>query len=138
MSDYTAASYDFSRDDDDSPRRGSFSAGRIGLGLIIAGLVAVLVTWLQIKDIQNQAAQIPYIVSGGIVGLGLMVMGSVAHFANEVELGRASRAELRQLRAQLAALTETANWTADAVEQVAQHLNHVAADEPATAGSRRK
>ena len=45
------------------------------------GLMALLMTWLQIKDIQNIAAQIPYVASGGLLGVALSVMGAVALFA---------------------------------------------------------
>ncbi len=63
-------------------RRGALGRQAIiGIGLMAVGLVALLITWVQIKDINNIAAQIPYVASGGLLGVALAVIGSVALFS---------------------------------------------------------
>ena len=70
--------------DDDTTESGGRLAlnrqGIIGIGLMLVGLLALLITWMQIKDINNIAAQIPYVASGGLLGVALAVIGSVAFF----------------------------------------------------------
>jgi len=47
-----------------------------GSVLVIAGLVSVLIAWGQTRHLQNPAAQIPYLASGGLIGVGLMAVGA--------------------------------------------------------------
>ncbi|MDQ3944488.1 MAG: hypothetical protein M3357_04925 [Actinomycetota bacterium] len=97
----------------------------IGLGLIVIGLVALLVTWVQIKDVQNIAAQIPYVTSGGLLGVALAVIGGVALFAG-TKPAAAQLATVDEVAAQVADLSVQVKWTADAVEQIADYLNELA------------
>ncbi len=136
MSTYEAAEQELYLDDRGGSRGANLSPTTIGYGAMALGLVLIAITWFQIRDIQNSAAQIPYIVSGGLTGIGAMVVGSIAAFSSKVELDGDSRRELRDLRAKVAALTETSEWTADAVEQIAGFLNEQAATE--TTGRTRK
>lgn len=107
---------------DRQPRRGGVNQTTVGYVLIAIGVIAVLVTWMQIRDIQSGAAQLPYIVSGGIIGLGLMVVGAIATFTDQRGDDRSTRA-LHQLRSHMTQLQDTVEWTADAVEQMAHHMN---------------
>ena len=50
------------------PAETAFFIRAFVLGMIAVGLVALLITWVQIKDVQNIAAQIPYVASGGLLG----------------------------------------------------------------------
>lgn len=97
----------------------------IGLALMGGGLIALLVTWLQIKDIQNIAAQIPYVASGGLLGVALSVMGAVALFA-ATKPAASSTVTVEDLAAQVAELSQSLKWTGDAVEQIADYLNELA------------
>jgi outer membrane murein-binding lipoprotein Lpp len=109
----------------ESRRRALPRQAMLGLGLIVLGLVALVVTWLQIKDIQNIAAQIPYVTSGGLLGVALAVIGGVALFSGT----RAAKAEtttVDELAAQVQDLSVQVKWTADAVEQIADYLNELA------------
>jgi hypothetical protein len=100
----------------------------IGISLIALGLVLLLVTWLQIKDIENVAAQIPYIASGGLAGVAAAVIGGIALFARP-NAGLAARVE--ELSAQV-------TWSADVVERMAAYLNELGAqDESDPAGRSR-
>jgi hypothetical protein len=108
----------------------------IGIALIAVGLVALLVTWVQIKDVQNIAAQIPYVASGGLLGVALAVIGGVALFAS-TQPAAAATTTVDELAAQVAELQQTVKWTADAVEQIADYLNELAGQSELDATRRR-
>jgi len=121
--------FDFDRvigaDDAAEPRRRALPRQAIiGLALMAGGLVALLITWLQIKDVQNIAAQIPYVASGGLLGVTLAVVGSVALFSTTKPA--AGPVTVEELAAQLADLSQSVRWTGDAVEQIADYLNELA------------
>ena len=97
----------------------------IGLGLMAVGLLALLITWIQIKDIQNIAAQIPYVTSGGLLGVALSVIGAVAFFSG-TRTASAEAVTTEDLAAQVADLRQQLKWTGDAVEQIADYLNELA------------
>jgi hypothetical protein len=110
------------------PRRRALpKQSTIGLVLIAAGLVALLVTWIQIKDVQNIAAQIPYVTSGGLLGVALAVIGAVALFSGTKQ-ATAGTATVEELAAQVADLSQSLKWTGDAVEQIADYLNELAGE----------
>ena len=107
----------------------------IGIALIAIGLVALLVTWVEIKDVQNIAAQIPYIASGGLLGVALAVIGGVALFAG-AKPAAAGAASVDELAVQVQELSQTLKWTADAVEQIADYLNELAGQSEVDASTR--
>ena len=124
---------------EDEPRRRALPLPPqtlIGLALTAVGLVALLITWLQIKDVQNIAAQIPYVASGGLLGVALSVMGGVALFAG-VKAPAVEQATMAELTAQVEDLQVQLKWTADAVEQIADYLNELAQSGVDTSGGRR-
>ena len=108
----------------ESRRRALPRQALIGIALIAVGLVALLVTWVQIKDVQNIAAQIPYVTSGGLLGVALAVIGGVALFAGTKPA--AGTASVEELAVQLQELSQAVRWTGDAVEQIADYLNELA------------
>ena len=125
----TVQGFEFDRmigtDEMAEPRRRALSRQAIlGLALMGGGLIALLVTWLQIKDIQNIAAQIPYVASGGLLGVALSVMGAIALFA--ATKPAAATVTVEDLAAQVAELSQSLKWTGDAVEQIADYLNELA------------
>jgi uncharacterized membrane protein len=103
----------------------------LGVGLILVGFILLVVGWADIKNIQNEAAQIPYVVSAGLGGVALVVLGGIALFGNDDAALRATTERLsgqvEALTRQVEELSETANWTADVVAQIGQHLNDSAA-----------
>jgi hypothetical protein len=114
--------------DEDTAPRGRAALGRqaiIGMGLMAVGLLSLLITWAQIKDINNIAAQIPYVASGGLLGVALAVIGSVALFTG-TKAASATDATTEELAAQVADLQQQLKWTGDAVEQIADYLNELA------------
>jgi len=114
-------------DEETEPRRrvALTRQGIIGIGLMAVGLLALLITWVQIKDINNIAAQIPYVASGGLLGVALAVIGSVALFTG-TEKASAEAVTTEELAVQVAELQQQLKWTGDAVEQIADYLNELA------------
>jgi hypothetical protein len=114
-------------DEATEPRRGLGLTRQsiIGIGLMGVGLLALLITWVQIKDINNIAAQIPYVASGGLLGVALSVIGSVALFTG-TKAASADAVTTEELAAQVAELQQQLKWTGDAVEQIADYLNELA------------
>ena len=47
----------------------------IALVLVAAGFVALLVGWLAVSDTIFTFEQIPYVISGGLLGVGLIALG---------------------------------------------------------------
>ncbi|HET9771417.1 MAG TPA: hypothetical protein VFS16_11045, partial [Acidimicrobiia bacterium] len=47
-----------------------------GSVLVVAGLISILVAWGETRHLENPAAQIPYLASGGLIGVGLMAVGA--------------------------------------------------------------
>src|SRR5260370_42368193 len=54
--------------------------------LTLLGLVAVLVGYLGVRDQSNIELQIPYLVSGGLGGLGLVGLGAMALIQYQMRL----------------------------------------------------
>lgn len=47
----------------------------LGVVLVAAGFGAIFYTWGKVAGVLNVALQLPYVVSGGIVGLALVIVG---------------------------------------------------------------
>ena len=124
-------------DDETQPRRGMAlnRQGIIGIGLMGVGLLALLITWMQIKDINNIAAQIPYVASGGLLGVALAVIGSVALFSG-TKAASADAVTTEELAAQVTDLQQQLKWTGDAIEQIADYLNELAGQDDSTGRAR--
>jgi hydrogenase/urease accessory protein HupE len=68
----------------------------IGLVLVVAGVVALLVGWVGLRDATFLADQVSYVVSGGIAGVALSMTGlALVASANtrEEATGRLDRIE---------------------------------------------
>src|SRR5262245_8661255 len=66
--------------------------GLLGIAYCIAGFVLIFLGWNGTASHDRDAEQIPYLVSGGIAGLGLVVVGSALIVAHSL---RTDRVELR-------------------------------------------
>jgi hypothetical protein len=66
--------------------------GLLGIAYCIAGFVLIFLGWNGTASHDREPEQIPYIVSGGIAGLGLVVVGSALIVAHSL---RTDRVELR-------------------------------------------
>jgi hypothetical protein len=100
-----------------------------GSVLVIAGLISVLIAWGQTRHLENPAAQIPYLASGGLIGVGLMAVGAALLGGSG---GAAAPIEVHpseEVLARIDKMAENIDWLADTVEQIAIHLNRVATPE---------
>lgn len=85
----------------------------IGAALVVAGFMAMIVGWVGTSRTVLVAGQIPYMVSGGLIGLGLVFIGGFCYFAHWVailvhesrERARANLDETRELRQSISELS---------------------------------
>jgi uncharacterized membrane protein YidH (DUF202 family) len=47
----------------------------VGIGMITIGVILIVVAWAQSSGETQVARQLPYLMSGGVTGLGLIVVG---------------------------------------------------------------
>jgi hypothetical protein len=66
--------------------------GQLAIGYILAGFLLVFLGWNGAASYDNVSAQIPYLVSGGLGGLALVVLGAGLMVAQS---NRADRAALQ-------------------------------------------
>lgn len=64
-------------------------AGRIGMGFAAAGFVLILIAWNGAAGLDYAQGQIPYLISGGVGGLGLIVFGAALVVAESSRRDRA-------------------------------------------------
>lgn len=65
---------------------------RLGVGLALAGFVIIFLGWNGAASVDRVPSQFPYLISGGLAGLGLVVVGAALML---VQSGREDRARLR-------------------------------------------
>jgi len=81
--------------------------GLLGIAYCIAGFFLVFLGWNGAASNDRVPAQIPYVISGGIAGLGLIVLGSALIVAHSLRADRVElKASIDDLRAQVARLGE--------------------------------
>lgn len=95
-----------------------------GSVLVVAGLISILVAWGETRHLENPAAQIPYLASGGLIGVGLMAVGA-SLLGGGPKVVSAEPSE--EIAARVDQMAENIDWLADTVEQIAVHLNRSAA-----------
>jgi hypothetical protein len=49
-----------------------------GVGVTAAGFALIAFTWGRVAALESVALQLPYLVSGGLTGLGLVIIGATA------------------------------------------------------------
>ena len=79
-----------------------------GGALVVAGLMLVIIGWVGTSRTVLVAGQIPYVVSGGLLGLGLVFLGGFLYFGYWLAL---SRTDISRLETQL----DDANATLTAI-----------------------
>jgi len=94
-----------------------------GGALVLAGIVLVIIGWVGTSRTVLVAGQIPYVVSGGLLGLGLIFLGGFLYFGYWLALlvrdNRARRQEEDDEFARMAVSLERAN---DTLERIAELL----------------
>jgi len=90
-----------------------------GGALVLAGIVLVIIGWVGTSQTVLVAGQIPYVVSGGLLGLGLIFLGGFLYFGYWLALlvrdGRARREEDGAELARVAVSLERTNETLDRI-----------------------
>jgi hypothetical protein len=76
-------------------------AARLGIGVAFVGFIVMFIGWNGAASTNSVAGQIPYLISGGLVGLGLVVIGAA------IILVETSREDREALRKELESLRET-------------------------------
>ena len=123
----------------DGVRQLRTGGGTLNLGertlMVIAGLVAplglvlILVGWYGAARTPNLFEQIPYAISGGLFGLGLLFLGSFCYFAHWMtEL-------VKEHRSQSAALLEAISRLEDTVRSSATRVDPAAGADAAAAAA---
>ncbi len=66
--------------------------GQLGIGVCVLGLFFVFLGWNGAASYDRETAQIPYVISGGLMGLGIIIIGAALIV---VQNQRADRAALQ-------------------------------------------
>lgn len=88
---------------DDARTRWAGMAGRMGMGFAVVGFLVILLAWNGAAGLDYAQGQLPYLISGGMGGLGLIVIGGSLIVA---ESNRRDRAVLEVQLAELIAAVE--------------------------------
>jgi hypothetical protein len=89
----------------------------LGIALLVGGLVMVGVAWFRASDTTVQHEQIDYLISGGLGGIGVTLIGAALYL--RISLGRYFRLWLVRLVHEQRAQTDR---TVEALERVEQAL----------------
>jgi hypothetical protein len=87
-------------------RRWAGMAGRIGLGVIVLGFLLILLAWNGAAGLDYESGQVPYVISGGAGGVGLIVVGAALLVAESNRRDRSVlQQQLEELNASIARLS---------------------------------
>ena len=93
-----------------------------GGALVLAGIVLVIIGWVGTSQTVLVAGQIPYVVSGGLLGLGLIFLGGFLYFGYWLALlvreGRTRRQGEDADLARVAVSLEQANETLERISEL--------------------
>ena len=80
----------------------------IGLGITALGFVAIAYSWGKVAALLDVSLQMPYVVSGGLTGLALVMVGlTVVHIAARGQDAAERARQVEELQAVLRELQET-------------------------------
>ena len=80
----------------------------IGLGIAALGFLVIALTWGKVAALLDVSLQMPYVVSGGLTGLGLVMVGmTVVHVAARKQDAAERTRQVEELQAVLRELRET-------------------------------
>lgn len=96
--------------------------GVLGVAYCLAGFVLVFLGWNGAASQDGEPAQIPYVISGGLAGLGLIVVGGSLIVAQSLRTDRV------ELRAAIDELREAVQATAVTTAPPARRGSGTAAD----------
>src|SRR6185503_12494998 len=79
--------------------------GQLGLGFVAVGLLLIALAWNGAAGIDFVSGQIPYLLSGGALGLGLIVLGAAMIVVQNSRKDRSIlEAQLKELNVAIARL----------------------------------
>lgn len=113
-------------------RRWAGMAGRIGLGLAVVGFIVIFLGWNGAAGLNRVPGQLPYLLSAGATGIGLIVLGAALLVA---ESNRRDRAVLEM---QLVELNHQLTRLSAATAAVAGNGHTSATPSPTATGGRRR
>src|SRR5437764_10299367 len=94
-----------------------------GGALVLAGIVLVIIGWVGTSQTVLVAGQIPYVVSGGLLGLGLIFLGAFLYFGYWLALlVRDGRDGREQAEAELSRVTASLERTNETLDRIADLL----------------
>ena len=94
-----------------------------GGALVLAGIVLVIIGWVGTSRTVLVAGQIPYVVSGGLLGLGLIFLGAFLYFGYWLALlVREGRTRREEEGADLARVAMSLERTNETLERIADLL----------------
>lgn len=101
-----------------------------GGALVVAGFVVVVIGWAGASRTVLVAGQIPYLISGGLIGLGLIFLGAFLYFGHWVavlvresrERGAEDRDDLASVRSSLLEINRSLTLLAAALAPGAQRV----------------
>lgn len=89
-----------------------------GAALVVAGLASILVAWVGTSRTVLVAGQIPYLVSGGLTGLGMVFLGGFLYFGHwQAALVKENRARGEADSENIALLRESIEELTAAIRQ---------------------
>jgi hypothetical protein len=95
-----------------------------GGALVLAGIVLVIIGWVGTSQTVLVAGQIPYVVSGGLLGLGLIFLGAFLYFGYWLALlVRESRARRDEEGAELTRVAVSLERTNETLKRIAELLS---------------
>lgn len=114
-----------------------------GAALVVAGLLCILVGWVGTSRTVLVAGQIPYLVSGGLLGLGLVFIGGFLYFGHWVaviarenrESAAADRRDMAALRNSISDLAAAIRDSAEPSQQEGRSQSSPSGGLPATPGA---
>src|ERR1043166_2609006 len=86
-----------------------------GSVLVIAGITSILIAWGQTRHIDNPAAQIPYLASGGLIGVCLVAVGA-GLLGGGGGPNAVTAAPSEEIVARVDEMAANIDWLADTVE----------------------
>lgn len=90
----------------------------LGLLLVAGGFAAIAAGWYQAGRQELEAGQLPYLISGGFGGVGLLLLGAAAIVASVVQRALwEQRASIDELGRNIARLAEAGERRAETGEQ---------------------
>lgn len=108
----------------------------LGGALVIGGFVAVIIGWVGTSRTVLVSGQIPYVVSGGLLGLGLVFLGSFLYFGHWVAvLVRESRERGAEDRDDLALVRQSLEEVNRSLAAVSAALSTAVSESAARAPS---